>query len=47
MIGKFGISASFALIYIYSAEILPTPVRLVLQVNLFGYSNEEKTGNDS
>lgn len=27
MIGKFGISASFALIYIYSAEILPTPVR--------------------
>ncbi|PIK50849.1 putative organic cation transporter protein-like [Apostichopus japonicus] len=27
MIGKFGISASFALIYIYSAEVLPTPVR--------------------
>ena len=27
MIGKFGISASFAVIYIYSAELLPTVVR--------------------
>lgn len=27
MIGKFGISASFALVYIYSAEIFPTPLR--------------------
>ncbi|EDO46087.1 predicted protein [Nematostella vectensis] len=29
MIGKFGITASFALIYIYSAEIFPTVVRNV------------------
>ncbi|KAJ8025317.1 Organic cation transporter protein [Holothuria leucospilota] len=27
MVGKFGISASFALVYIYSAEVFPTPVR--------------------
>jgi len=27
MIGKFGISASFAVIYVYSAELLPTVVR--------------------
>lgn len=27
MVGKFAISASFALIYIYSAEIFPTPLR--------------------
>ncbi|PIK53111.1 putative organic cation transporter protein, partial [Apostichopus japonicus] len=29
MIGKFGISASFSLIYIYSAEVIPTPLRSV------------------
>ncbi|XP_030850613.1 organic cation transporter protein isoform X2 [Strongylocentrotus purpuratus] len=29
MIGKFGISASFAIVYIYSAELFPTPVRSV------------------
>ncbi|XP_033625329.1 organic cation transporter protein-like [Asterias rubens] len=29
MIGKFGISASFLLIYIFSAEIFPTPVRSI------------------
>lgn len=29
MIGKFGISASFAVIYVYSAELLPTVVRNV------------------
>ncbi|XP_071478126.1 organic cation transporter protein-like [Diadema antillarum] len=29
MIGKFGISASFAIIYVYSAELFPTPVRSV------------------
>ena len=27
MVGKFGIAASFAVIYIYSAELLPTVVR--------------------
>ncbi|XP_071955146.1 organic cation transporter protein-like isoform X2 [Antedon mediterranea] len=27
MIGKFGITASFGIVYIYSAEIYPTPVR--------------------
>ncbi|XP_033115307.1 organic cation transporter protein-like [Anneissia japonica] len=29
MIGKFGVTASFAIVYIYSAEIYPTPVRSV------------------
>ncbi|XP_022109164.1 organic cation transporter protein-like [Acanthaster planci] len=29
MLGKFGISASFCLIYIYSAEMYPTPVRSI------------------
>ncbi|XP_038078934.1 organic cation transporter protein-like [Patiria miniata] len=29
MIGKFGISGSFCLIYIYSAEMFPTPVRSI------------------
>ncbi|XP_072182317.1 organic cation transporter protein-like [Diadema setosum] len=29
MIGKFGISASFCIIYVYSAELFPTPVRSV------------------
>ncbi|XP_041463350.1 organic cation transporter protein-like isoform X1 [Lytechinus variegatus] len=29
MIGKFGISASFAIVYVFSAEIFPTPVRSV------------------
>jgi hypothetical protein len=27
MVGKFGISASFAIIYVYSAELFPTVVR--------------------
>ena len=27
MIGKFGIAASFAVIYIFSAELLPTVIR--------------------
>ncbi|XP_070567954.1 organic cation transporter protein-like [Ptychodera flava] len=27
MIGKFGISASFGIVYVYSAELFPTPVR--------------------
>ncbi|KAJ8026748.1 Organic cation transporter protein [Holothuria leucospilota] len=29
MIGKFGISASFSLVYIYAAEVIPTPLRSV------------------
>ncbi|XP_072178172.1 organic cation transporter protein-like [Diadema setosum] len=29
MLGKFGIAASFAIIYVYSAELFPTPVRSV------------------
>lgn len=29
MVGKFAISASFALIYVYSAEVFPTPLRSV------------------
>ncbi|XP_077977753.1 organic cation transporter protein-like [Glandiceps talaboti] len=29
MIGKFGISASFAIIYVFSAELYPTPVRTI------------------
>jgi hypothetical protein len=29
MIGKFGISASFSIIYVYSAEVFPTVVRNV------------------
>ncbi|PIK54706.1 putative organic cation transporter protein-like [Apostichopus japonicus] len=29
MIGKFGVSASFALVYIYAAEVFPTPLRSV------------------
>ncbi|XP_063954422.1 organic cation transporter protein-like [Lytechinus pictus] len=29
MLGKFGITASFAIIYIFSAELFPTPVRSV------------------
>ncbi|KAJ8026960.1 Solute carrier family 22 member 6-A [Holothuria leucospilota] len=29
MIGKFGISASFALVYIYAVEVFPTPLRSV------------------
>ena len=27
MVGKFGIAASFAIIYVLSGEIFPTPVR--------------------
>lgn len=27
MVGKFGISASFAVIYVYTAEIFPTVLR--------------------
>lgn len=29
MVGKFGISASFSLVYIYAAEVIPTPLRSV------------------
>lgn len=29
MVGKFGISASFAVIYVYTAEIFPTVLRQV------------------
>eukprot|EP00057_Strongylocentrotus_purpuratus_P028000 XP_011682474.1 PREDICTED: organic cation transporter protein [Strongylocentrotus purpuratus] len=34
MIGKFGISASFAIVYIYSAELFPTPVSLIILANI-------------
>ena len=27
MVGKFGIAASFAIVFVYAAELLPTPLR--------------------
>ena len=27
MMGKFGIAAAFAIVYVYTAEIFPTPIR--------------------
>ena len=38
MLGKFGITASFAIIYVFSAELFPTPVRYK-RINPFSYSN--------
>ncbi|CAG0878579.1 unnamed protein product [Darwinula stevensoni] len=29
MVGKFGISSSFAIVYVFTAELMPTPVRTV------------------
>ena len=34
MIGKFCISASFAIIYVVSGEIFPTPVRYIIFILL-------------
>lgn len=34
MVGKFGIAASFAVIYVYTAEIFPTVLRYFSQTHL-------------
>lgn len=39
MIGKFAITASFANIYVHTAEIYPTPLRYVtILIYIFAYS---------